>query len=111
MSQGERYDPEARLIQAWVPQLAALRPAQLAHQPWAAPPAALAAAGVRLGCEPQAATAEAGTERQEQQKQQQLGGWYPLPVVDPASQIGKGPKQKQAARPREQRQQQPQPQK
>jgi hypothetical protein len=118
VTQGLRYDPEAVLIRDWVPQLAALQPAELAHQPWAATPEALAAAGVRLGDAPAAAEGQEQQEQQEQQEkegQQQVaegqeaaavaaavagaacGGWYPLPMVDPASQTGKGPKQKQPA--------------
>ena len=115
VTHGRRYDPEAVLIRDWVPQLAALQPAELAHQPWAATPEALAAAGVRLGDAPAAAEGQEQQEQQEKEGQQQeaegqeaaavaatvagaaCGGWYPLPVVDPASQTGKGPKQKQQA--------------
>ncbi|PSC72038.1 cryptochrome DASH-like isoform A [Micractinium conductrix] len=49
VSQGQRYDPEAALVRAWVPELAALQPAELSHTPWEASPEALAAAGVVLG--------------------------------------------------------------
>ena len=113
VTQGLRYDPQALLIRSWVPQLAALQTAELAHQPWAATPEALAAAGVRLGDSP--AAAEGRGERQAQEGQQRApegaqeaaaaaaaaacGGWYPLPVVDPASQTGKGPKQRQQQAP------------
>ncbi|KAL4856395.1 Cryptochrome DASH [Chlorella vulgaris] len=86
VTQGLRYDPDARLIRAWVPQLAALSPPELAHQPWAAPLEALAAAGVQLRPWQQGAAAEAESG---------TGGWYPLPAVDPATQTGKGPKKQQ----------------
>ena len=33
VSQGMTYDPDAELIRAWIPELAAL-PAEQAHQPW-----------------------------------------------------------------------------
>ena len=46
--QGERFDPEAAYIRRWCPELARLS-AKYAHQPWTAPRAVLAAAGVRLG--------------------------------------------------------------
>jgi deoxyribodipyrimidine photo-lyase len=46
--QGERFDPDGAYVKRWVPELAALPP-RLIHQPWAAPPLALAEAGVRLG--------------------------------------------------------------
>lgn len=35
VSQGEKYDAEAALIAAWVPELASL-PAELRHRPWEA---------------------------------------------------------------------------
>lgn len=135
VSQGLRYDPQAQLVRAWLPELAALAPAELAHQPWGAPAEALAAAGVRLcsGTPEDAAAALAQqwqhrqqneqqlVQRQEQQQEQQeevegsrgtgggllpapaygfppaaaaaaAGGVYPLPMVDPATQISKGPK-------------------
>lgn len=84
-----RYDPQARLIAAWLPQLAAL-PAELAHQPWAASPEQLAAAGLCLGEPPAAAAAEAGEAVAENRLH-----YYPLPIVHPATQVAKGPKKQQ----------------
>ncbi len=46
--QGEKFDPDAVYIRRWVPELAKL-PNDVIHRPWAAPPALLAAAGVKLG--------------------------------------------------------------
>ncbi len=46
--QGERFDPEGTYVKRWCPELAGLPPIYV-HQPWCAPPAALAAAGVTLG--------------------------------------------------------------
>jgi deoxyribodipyrimidine photo-lyase len=46
--QGEKFDPEGRYVRRFVPELAGL-PDKLIHQPWEAPPAILAAAGIRLG--------------------------------------------------------------
>ena len=48
MTQGERFDEEGRYIRRWVPELALL-PDRYLNQPWEAPPAVLATAGVRLG--------------------------------------------------------------
>jgi deoxyribodipyrimidine photo-lyase len=48
ITQGEKFDPTGAYIRAWVPELARLPDAHL-HAPWTAPPAVLAAAGVRLG--------------------------------------------------------------
>jgi len=47
-SQGEKFDPEGGYVRQWVPELARL-PDKWLHQPWAAPPDALLAAGVILG--------------------------------------------------------------
>jgi deoxyribodipyrimidine photo-lyase len=55
--QGERFDPNGAYVRRWCPELAKL-PDKLVHQPWAAPPAVLRAAGVSLGAS------------------------YPLPIVD-----------------------------
>ena len=46
--QGERFDPEGDYVRRWVPELAAVGAPHI-HQPWRAPAAALADAGVRLG--------------------------------------------------------------
>ena len=46
--QGEKFDAEGVYVRRWVPELAKL-PAEFIHQPWAAPGAVLAAAGVTLG--------------------------------------------------------------
>jgi len=56
--QAEKFDPERRYIRRWVPELATL-PDRWVHCPWAAPPEALAAAGITLGVH------------------------YPEPIVDP----------------------------
>jgi len=47
-TQGTKFDPEGVYVRRWVPELARL-PDQWIHQPWAAPPAILEAAGIRLG--------------------------------------------------------------
>jgi deoxyribodipyrimidine photo-lyase len=46
--QGEKFDPDGTYVRKWCPELARL-PKSLIHKPWTAPPALLAAAGVRLG--------------------------------------------------------------
>lgn len=46
--QGERFDPEGTYVRRWIPEIARL-PTRYIHQPWAAPRAALAAAGIILG--------------------------------------------------------------
>jgi len=46
--QGEKFDPDGEYVRKWVSELRGL-PAQWIHQPWAAPPLVLAAAGVVLG--------------------------------------------------------------
>lgn len=57
--QGEKFDPQGEYVRRWVPELRSLG-AEHIHDPWNAPPLALAAAGVRLGED------------------------YPLPMVDHA---------------------------
>jgi deoxyribodipyrimidine photo-lyase len=56
--QAERFDPLRTYLRRWCPEIARL-PDRWIHQPWAAPPDVLAAAGMRLGVD------------------------YPLPIVDP----------------------------
>lgn len=46
--QGEKFDPNGDYVRRWVPELRGLA-SDWIHKPWAAPPALLAAAGVRLG--------------------------------------------------------------
>jgi deoxyribodipyrimidine photo-lyase len=46
--QGEKFDPAGAYVRRWVPELARL-PDKHLHQPWSAPDAVLAAAGVRIG--------------------------------------------------------------
>jgi deoxyribodipyrimidine photo-lyase len=46
--QGEKFDPGGEYVRSWVPELRDL-PSEWIHQPWAAPPLVLAAAGVVLG--------------------------------------------------------------
>ncbi len=48
VSQSEKFDPDGKFIQRYLPQLARLPPA-LIHAPWQARPAELAACGVVLG--------------------------------------------------------------
>ena len=70
-----QYDEDALLIGMWLPQLARL-PAPLRHQPFAMTPEQAASHGLELGRD------------------------YPLPMVEPQTQIGlgpgKGPKSKAA---------------
>jgi deoxyribodipyrimidine photo-lyase len=47
-TQATRFDPKGTYVREWVPELARL-PGEWVHQPWAAAPEVLAAAGVRLG--------------------------------------------------------------
>jgi deoxyribodipyrimidine photo-lyase len=46
--QGKRFDPDGDYVRRWVPELAAV-PAKFIHNPWDAPAAVLATAGVELG--------------------------------------------------------------
>jgi deoxyribodipyrimidine photo-lyase len=46
--QGKKFDPEGDYVRRWVPELARL-PLRHLHEPWSAPAAVLAEAGVRLG--------------------------------------------------------------
>ena len=48
VAQGERFDPQGVYVRKWAPELAAL-PEEWIHQPWKAPAAVLARAGVELG--------------------------------------------------------------
>lgn len=48
VAQGRRFDPDGAYVRRWIPALARL-PAAFVHDPASAPPAVLAAAGVRLG--------------------------------------------------------------
>ena len=48
MTQGAKFDPQGSYVRRWIPELAQL-PDEFIHQPWTAPPAVLAAAGVTLG--------------------------------------------------------------
>ncbi len=48
IGQGERYDAGGAYVRKWCPELARV-PDKFIHQPWAAPPAVLEGAGVRLG--------------------------------------------------------------
>jgi deoxyribodipyrimidine photo-lyase len=48
MTQGKRFDPQGIYVRRWIPELTRL-PDVFIHQPWTAPPAVLAAAGVTLG--------------------------------------------------------------
>ena len=57
--QGERFDPDGAYVRRYVPELAEM-PSPWIHKPWSAPPTVLAGARV------------------------QLGGTYPLPIVDHA---------------------------
>ncbi|MFO0972866.1 MAG: deoxyribodipyrimidine photo-lyase [Phycisphaerae bacterium] len=46
--QGRKFDPRGDYVRRWVPELARLEPSWI-HQPWAASPDVLAAAGIELG--------------------------------------------------------------
>lgn len=46
--QGEKFDADGAYVRRWVPELGKL-PAAFIHKPWEAPPAILAATGIRLG--------------------------------------------------------------
>jgi deoxyribodipyrimidine photo-lyase len=48
VSQGEKFDPDGDYVRRWCPELASL-PADWIHQPHAAPPDILRAAGVMMG--------------------------------------------------------------
>ena len=65
VTQGEKYDPDGSYTAAWVPEVAALA-APLRHRPW---------------------DVESGSE-----KDLLLRESYPDPIIDPTSQIGKGPR-------------------
>ncbi|MGA7884255.1 MAG: deoxyribodipyrimidine photo-lyase [Acidobacteriaceae bacterium] len=60
VAQGEKFDPRGDYIRRWLPELRTVS-SRWIHRPWAAPPSALADAGV------------------------QLGRNYPLPIVDHAA--------------------------
>jgi deoxyribodipyrimidine photo-lyase len=61
-TQGEKFDPDGDYVRRWVPELARL-PARHIHAPHAAPPAVLAAAGVRMGHDYPAPVVEHGFAR------------------------------------------------
>jgi deoxyribodipyrimidine photo-lyase len=61
--QGERFDPKGAYVRRWLPELARL-PTEHLHRPWEAPAAALAAAGVRLGCDYPAPILDHGAARE-----------------------------------------------
>jgi deoxyribodipyrimidine photo-lyase len=46
--QGKKFDPDGDYVRRWVPELAKLDARDI-HDPWAATPSALAAAGIRIG--------------------------------------------------------------
>ncbi len=67
VTQGEQYDAEAALAQAWLPELSEL-PVALRHRPWDI------------------------TEEVAAQHSFDRGHSYPDPIVDPSSQVGQGPR-------------------
>jgi deoxyribodipyrimidine photo-lyase len=48
IAQGQKFDPHGDYVRRWVPELQSLS-SKWIHQPWAAPPAVLANADIRLG--------------------------------------------------------------
>ena len=46
--QGEKFDPDGQYVRRWIPELRDV-PTEWIHQPWAAPPLILSAAGITLG--------------------------------------------------------------
>jgi deoxyribodipyrimidine photo-lyase len=77
VTQGARHDPGGAYVRRWLPELAAL-PDKWLQSPWAAPEAALAAAGVRLVG--QEVTAE--ERRGAHGPAPFTGGAYPEPLID-----------------------------
>jgi deoxyribodipyrimidine photo-lyase len=62
--QGERFDTAGRYVRRWLPELARLDDKYI-HQPWAADPAILTDAGIRLGTDYPAPLADLKSSRQE----------------------------------------------
>ena len=98
VTQGETYDEAGALIATWLPALAALPP-HLRHRPWLRHDAA-ACKGEGDAITGECASAEAGAASTDQDAASELAHagvtWehqeYPDPIVDVATQIGKGPK-------------------